>query len=76
VGTEELIVQTIVQNDALASNNKELFKSVNCDIGLTAPIIINGCVVSISCTDIGTVETLEAVKDILLSAYRTKIARV
>jgi hypothetical protein len=39
------------------------------------PFIIDGCAVSISSTPKGTDEPMKTVKEILLSAYRTRIAR-
>ena len=39
------------------------------------PVIINGCAVSFSSSPKGADEAIKTVKEILLSAYRTRIAR-
>ena len=41
----------------------------------TMPVVINGCTVSFSSTATKTDEALGTVKEILLSAYRSRMAR-
>ena len=42
---------------------------------MTEPLIFNGCVVSMTSTANSTNDAINAVKEILLSSYRTKSAK-
>ena len=45
------------------------------NIETAQPLIINGCAISFTSSPKGTDETIKTVKQILLSAYRTKAVR-
>jgi len=62
----KMSIQTVDQSDITlghANNNRSK----------TVPLIINGCSVFMSYAPKGTDEAINAVKEILLSAYRAKI---
>jgi len=68
-------MQTQIQTDRCASGQVDP-KYANPDNQQrnTIPFIINGCAVSITSSAKNTDEPLIAVKEILLSAYRSRIA--
>ena len=65
ISKQQLNVQT--------SSHDPNLKIIKSNHGTIIPISIDGCTVSFSSTPKETDESIKTVKDILLSAYRTKI---
>ena len=63
------------QNDMQTSGQLDSkYKAINQKQNADTPFIINGCTVSFA-TDIKAEEPIKAVKEILLSAYGSRMAR-
>ena len=69
----------ITQNQSSVSasgQNVQRFESNNRNGNMVMPFIINGCTVSVTATPNTTTDPILAIKEILLSSYRTSQVKV